>query len=183
MDNLEEKTIASNLIYEGVILNLKKDEVLTSDNRKCFREVVVHKGGVVILPFLDNEHIVFTKQWRYCANKALFELPAGKLDKENEEILEAAKRELKEETGYSARKWDYLGAIHTSPGFTNEILHLFKAQELIAGETNFDEFEKLESYIFTIKEIKDMIKTGEITDAKSICALYIASLGDCDEKI
>ncbi len=178
MENLEEKTISSNLIYEGAILNLKKDEVLTSDNKKCFREVVVHKGGVVILPFLDNEHIVFTRQWRYCTNKALYELPAGKLDKENEEILAAAKRELKEETGYSAKKWDYLGKIYTSPGFTNEILHLFKAQELTSGETSFDEFEKLETYIFSVKKTKEMIKSGEISDAKSICAFQIANLGE-----
>ena len=74
--------------------------------------------------------------------------------------------------------WSYLGGIHTSPGFTNEVLHLFMANELAPGETNFDEFEKLETYIFSVKEIKDMIRTGKITDAKSICAFQIASLGD-----
>ena len=178
MENLEEKTISSNQVYQGAIFNVNKDEVLTSDNKKCFREVVIHKGGVVILPFLDNDHIVFTRQWRYCVNKALYELPAGKLDKANEEILEAAKRELKEETGYSAEKWSYLGGIHTSPGFTNEVLHLFTASELTSGKTNFDEFEKLETYIFSVEEVKDMIKTGKITDAKSVCAFQIAALGD-----
>ena len=148
MDNLEEKTLTSNILYKGHIVDVKKDEVLTSDNKKCFREVVLHNGGVVILPYIDKEHIVLTRQWRYCVNKALFELPAGKLDKGNEDIFEAAKRELKEETGYMAKDWTYLGAIYTSPGFTNEKLFLYKAENLTAGEPQFDEFEKLESYIY-----------------------------------
>ncbi len=135
------------------------------------------------MPFLDKEHIVFTKQWRYCVNKALFELPAGKLDKKNEEILDAAKRELKEETGYSAKKWSYLGAIHTSPGFTNEKLYLFKAEDLTEGETSFDEFEKLETYIFSVTEVKNMIKNSQIEDAKTICALQMAENGEKNEKI
>jgi len=170
MANLEEKFISTERLLDGKIVKVKRDIVM-SPKGECFREVVEHPGGVVILPFLDDENIILIEQWRYPVGKAIIELPAGKLEY-GEDPFEAAKRELTEETGYVADKWEDLGYIHTTPGFCDEKLYLYKASGLTYKETNFDEFEVVENRITPLNEALEMIKTGEIIDSKTICALF-----------
>ncbi len=172
--NLEEKQLSSEQTYKGKIINVRVDKVL-SPKGECFREVAEHPGGVVILPFVDTKNIILIRQWRYPTGRDILELPAGKLEY-NENPFEAAKRELTEETGYEAKTWENLGYIYTSPGFCNEKLYLYKATNLEYKETNFDEFELVESKIFSLKEALNLIKTGKIVDSKTICAILKSNL-------
>ena len=171
--DLIEKTLASDVVYDGKIITVYNDKVEISDGKTSFREVVEHSGGVVILAFhkKDNtEKILMVKQFRYPLKQPLLELPAGKLEK-GEDPFEAAKRELTEETGYIAKNWEDLGHIFTSPGYSDEKLYLYKATDLEYVGDCPDEGEILIEYEFSINEIKKMIKDGEITDAKTICAV------------
>ena len=176
MSNLEEKQISSEKLLSAKIINVRRDKVL-SPKGECFREVVEHSGGVVILPYIDKDNIILIKQWRYAAGKELIELPAGKLEPK-EDPFECAKRELTEETGYKAKNWNSLGYIYTSPGFCNEKLYLYKASDLEYAGTNFDEFETIENLITPIKKAYEMIVSGKIVDSKTICALCHAKIED-----
>lgn len=170
--DLIEKTLTSDVVYNGKIINVYNDKVEISTGKTSYREVVEHSGGVVILAVhkKDNiEKILMVKQFRYPLKQALLELPAGKLEK-NEDPFEAAKRELTEETGYIAQNWEDLGYIYTSPGYSNEKLYLYKATNLEYVGDCPDEGEILIEYEFSTDEIKKMIQNGDITDAKTICA-------------
>ena len=171
--DLIEKTLTSDVVYDGKIITVFKDEVELSTGKTSFREVVEHSGGVVIFALCKKdgvEKVLMVKQFRYPLKHALLELPAGKLEK-GEDPFEAAKRELKEETGYIAEKWQDLGYVFTSPGYSDEKLYLYKAEDLeFVGECP-DEGEILIEYEYTIDKIKKMIKNNEITDAKTICAV------------
>ena len=168
--DFQEKTLTSECVYDGKILKVLRDEVEISTGRKSFREVVRHSGGVVILALKDTETVVLVKQFRYPVNKTVLELPAGKLEKgENPDF--ACKRELEEETGYRADKWTSLGYIHTTPGFCDEKLYLYKAEELHFVGEHPDEGEVLKAFEIKISDLVSMIKNGEINDAKTICAV------------
>ena len=171
---LEEKKISSEALYTGKIINVRKDKIL-SPKGECYREVVEHPGGVVILPFIDKKNIILIKQWRYPTEQALIELPAGKLEY-GEEPFPAAKRELTEETGYEANTWEDLGYIYTTPGFCNEKLYLYKATDLKFKATNFDEFELIETITVPFSQALEMIKKKEIIDSKTICAILKSTL-------
>ena len=173
MAELLEKTLNSEKKYEGKVFTIIKDDVELSDGYKTIREVVLHNGGVVIVAEKDG-NILLVKQFRYPTKEVLYELPAGKLDKENEDILSAAKRELEEETGHIAKRWESLGFIWTSPGFCNEKLYLFKASDLSFKGQHLDEGEILDYIEIEKNKVFDMIKNGEINDAKSISALMRA---------
>lgn len=173
MNELFEKQLTSQKLYEGKVFDIYKDDVELSTGYKSIREVVKHNGGVVIVAEKDNK-ILMVKQFRYPTKEALYELPAGKLDKQNEEIFEAAKRELEEETGYIATEWESLGYIWTSPGFCTEKLYLYKATNLIYKGQHLDEGEVLNYMEIEKSEVFNMIKTGIINDAKTICALMRA---------
>ena len=173
MEKLNEKTIKSETIYEGKVFRITSDDVILSDGYKTKREVVHHNGGVVIAAERNNK-ILMVKQFRYPANDVLYELPAGKLDKPNEDILSAAKRELEEETGHIAAIWASLGFIYTSPGFCTEKLYLFKASDLSFKGQHLDEGEILDFIEIDKNEVFNMIKTGKINDAKTISALMRA---------
>lgn len=173
MTELFEKTLSSQNIYDGKVFKITKDDVELSDGYKTIREVVHHNGGVVIAAEKDNK-IIMVKQFRYPAGEVLYELPAGKLDKGNEDVLSAAKRELEEETGYIANNWESLGFIWTSPGFCNEKLYLFKADNLIFKGQHLDEGEILDYVEIDKDEVFNMVKDGRINDSKSIAALMRA---------
>ena len=170
---LEEKTIDSTEKYKGKVFNITLDNVELSNGYKTVREVVHHNGGVVIAAE-NGGKILMVKQYRYPAKEFLYELPAGKLDKQGETVEEAAKRELEEETGYVAKNWESLGYIWTSPGFCNEKLYLFKASDLTFKGQNLDEGEILDYLEVEKQEVFGMIKTGKINDSKTICALMRA---------
>ena len=175
MNICSEKKLKSETVYEGKIFTVTKDQVELSNGLIRNREIVHHNGGVVILAEKDGK-ILMVKQCRYATQGELLELPAGKLDKENEDILDAAKRELEEETGHTAENWESLGFIWPTPGFCNEKLHLFYATNLTFHKPNPDEGEIIEFMEVKKLHVFDMIRNGQINDAKTICALMRAYL-------
>ncbi len=173
MVNFGEETVNKKKIYEGKIIELYLHKVKLQNGKFADREVITHPGGVAILAYKDSETILMVEQYRKPVEKVLLELPAGKLEK-NEDTSECGKRELEEETGYKAKSFEYLGKIVTSPGFCNEYIYLYKAENLYAGKIGGDDDEFLNVKEVKIKNIKEMIKTGQIIDAKTIsCFMYI----------
>ncbi len=168
--NFEEKTLTSECVYDGKIMTVQRDEVELATGKNSFREVVRHSGGVVILALKDAETILMVKQFRYPIAETVFELPAGKLEK-GENPDEACKRELEEETGYRASKWTSLGYINTSPGFCDEKLYLYKAENLTYVGEHPDDGEILSAFEMKIDEANAKIKDGTINDAKTLCAI------------
>ncbi|MCM1264884.1 MAG: NUDIX hydrolase [Candidatus Gastranaerophilales bacterium] len=168
----EEKTLSSEYVFNGKVIDVKRDEILVSNGHKSLREVVEHSGGVVILA-LQDKNILTVRQFRYPLRDISIELPAGKLEKDENPDF-AAKRELEEETGYIANKWTSLGYIYTSPGFCTEKLYLYLAQELTYKQQKPDEDEILKCESYSIDEILSMIDNGIINDSKTICALQRA---------
>ena len=170
--NFEEKTLSSEYVYNGKVLDVKRDEILVSNGHKSTREVVEHTGGVVIVAKKENK-ILMVKQFRYPIKTISIELPAGKLEKgENPDF--ASKRELEEETGYIASVWKSLGYIYTTPGFCDEKLYHYYATDLKYKKQNPDEDEIIEAYEYDIQELYSMIQKGIINDSKTICALFRA---------
>ena len=169
-----EKTIKSELIFDGRVVKLYKDSVELSTGQKTFREVVKHSGGVVILACKEDK-ILLVKQFRYPMKEVLFELPAGKLEA-GEDPFEAAKRELEEETGYCAGKWTKLGYVYTSPGYSDEKLYLYKAEDLKFTHCHPDEGEIIQAFEYKYDDVLKMIDNGEINDAKTLCALLRAQI-------
>lgn len=168
--DFEEKQLSSECVYNGKIMTVCRDEVELSTGKKSFREVVHHSGGVVILALKDDCTVLMVKQFRYPLKQELLELPAGKLEKGEDPDLAAA-RELEEETGYRAQNWKSLGYIFTSAGYSTEKLYLYLASELEYVGEHPDDGEILKTLEFNINDIYEMIKTGEINDAKTLCAI------------
>lgn len=169
-----EQTLDSQLIYEGKVVKVFKDSVELSTGKKSFREVVKHSGGVVILA-VKGDKILLVKQFRYPLKEVMFELPAGKLEI-GEDPFEAAKRELEEETGYCANKWTPLGYVYTSPGYSDEKLYLYKAEDLEFTHCHPDEGEIIEAFEYSYEDVLKMVDNGEINDAKTLCALLRAKI-------
>ncbi|MDO4179237.1 MAG: NUDIX hydrolase [Phascolarctobacterium sp.] len=164
-------------VFSGKLLHVQMDTVKLPSGSTATREYIRHPGAVAIVPVLDDGSIILVKQCRYPLDTVMWEIPAGKLDHgPDEDILECAKRELSEETGYSASKWQELIAIATTPGFSDEVIYLFKAEGLTSGEQHPDEDEFVAVASFTPEEIKRMLKSGELYDSKTICALYACEL-------
>lgn len=169
-----EKTINSELIFDGRVVKLYKDNVELATGQKSFREVVKHSGGVVILAEKEDK-ILLVKQFRYPMKEVMFELPAGKLEI-GEDPFEAAKRELEEETGYCANKWTDLGYVYTSPGYSDEKLYLYKAEDLEFTHCHPDEGEIIQAFEYKYDDVLKMILDGKINDAKTLCAILRARL-------
>ena len=169
-----EKTIESELIFDGRVVKLYKDRIELPTGQESFREVVKHSGGVVILAKKEDK-ILLVKQFRYPMKEVLYELPAGKLEI-GEDPFEAAKRELEEETGYCANKWTDLGFVYTSPGYSDEKLYLYEAEDLEFTHCHPDEGEIIQAFEYKYDDVLKMINNGEINDAKTLCALIIAQI-------
>lgn len=169
-----EKTISTSVIFDGVLLRVLKDEVLLENGVTSTREYVLHPGAVAVVPITDDSKIVFVEQYRYPIKQKLIEIPAGKFDKPGEDPLECAQRELEEETGYKAEEFTYLGYIHTTPGFSNEVIHLYLAQKLYKGTMNPDEDEILKVHIEDFDKAVEKCISGEITDVKTIVGIMRA---------
>ncbi len=169
----EEKTMKSEKIYEGKIVNLRVDTVELPDKKYSKREIVEHPGAVGIIPITDDGKLILVRQYRKPVEKFLLEIPAGRLEI-NEEPRETGLRELKEETGYQAEKLEYVFEFYPSAGITTEKIHLFIARGLTPGETDFDSGEFLETEIVSIKDLERMVKRGEILDSKTVIGLYLA---------
>ncbi|WP_352420047.1 NUDIX hydrolase [Proteiniborus sp.] len=169
----EEKTMKSEKIYEGKILTLRVDTVELPDKKYSKREIVEHPGGVAIVPITNENEIVFVKQFRKATETVLLEIPAGKLEI-NEHPLDCAIRELKEETGLEAKKIEHIIDYFSSPGFTNEKIHIFIATEVIFGEATPEEDEYMDVVKVDINEAMDMINNGTIIDGKTIIGIFMA---------
>lgn len=169
---VEEKTISSERIYEGRILNLRKDKVSVKDNKTSYREIVEHNGGVALAAVTPEGKMVMVRQYRKAAEKAVLEVPAGKIEKDEDHRL-TAERELKEETGYSAGKIEYITSFYSSIGYSTEVIYLYYATDLTPGETDFDDNEAIEILEYDLPELKRMVLSGEIEDAKTIAAILL----------
>lgn len=169
-----ESTISSKQIFSGHLLKLRVDEVLLPNGRKSTREIVEHPGAVAVVAITGNDEVLLVRQYRKAVERELLEIPAGKLEK-GESKETCVKRELMEETGYYPNELEYLTSFYTSPGFSNEIIHLFLGKKLIrkAKDADFDEYLQAEKVPF--KKVLDKIKSGEIIDSKTITGLLLAS--------
>ena len=174
---LPYRLVDSRTIYRGRILHLVKDRFILnrSKNKLVTRELVRHPGAVVIVPFVDKDHLLLLKQFRYAAQGDLWEIPAGTLEK-NEPALVCAKRELEEETGFKARRWKLLSRFFPAPGISDEQMTLYRAQALFPGQKNLDHDEWIEHEVVSVTRAKRMIRQGKIQDAKSIVGILWSSL-------
>ncbi|MDR2251765.1 MAG: NUDIX hydrolase [Endomicrobium sp.] len=171
-----EKTLNKKLIYKGKFTELFCDEVQLPNGNSATREYINHHGAAAVLPFIDKENIVLVKQYRYAIGKVTYEIPAGKIDV-GETPLECITRELQEETGYIAKKFELLLSFYPTLALSNELLHIFSAFDLEEGSLSPDEDEFVDKEIVDFKTALDMVKSGHIKDSKTIISLlYFASL-------
>jgi ADP-ribose pyrophosphatase len=173
---MDFKVTEKKKLYDGKVFNLIVDQIEYPDGHGAIREVAEHPGGATILAMFPDQHIILVKQFRYPIGKTLYELPAGKLDP-NEDPTACAARELEEETGYRAKNWRKLTAIYTSPGFCTEQLHLFLATGLSRSATGqkLEEGEQsLTVEIVPFSQAIDMIERERIVDGKTICGILLA---------
>lgn len=166
----EEVTLSSQSIFQGKIISLQVDTVKLPDGSEATREIVRHPGAVAVLAIHEGKMVV-VEQYRKPLNKSEIEIPAGKLDP-GESPEKAAMRELKEETGYTADSLIPLGSYYTSPGFADEIIYIYAAENLQQGEMQLDEDEFLQVTELTLEEAYEAMRQGRIHDAKTIHALY-----------
>ena len=171
----EEKTLKSNIVYDGKIMVVHNDDVL-SNGLKVTREIVHHNGGVCVLAFWDNK-VVMVKQFRYAYKEEMLELPAGKLEK-GEDSYRAGIRELEEEVGLKAESLTSLGVMYPSCGYTNEKIYLYIANNVSKVERHLDADENIDIHYFSLEEVVEMIEDGTIKDAKTICLVlkYVNSI-------
>jgi ADP-ribose pyrophosphatase len=165
------KIVSSDEKYSSPIFKVTEDHAIDPGGFEIKRAIIQHKGSAVMMAVDDRKRILLVKQFRLPARQYLWELPAGKLD-EGETPLQAAKRELTEETGYSARKWDKLASFYPSPGFLTEKMTIFIATDLKEGEAKPMEDERIEVKWFKSKQVAEMIEDGKVADAKTIIGYY-----------
>ena len=168
--DMYEKTISSQSIFKGVIVDLRVDQIQLPNGDGSIREVVSHPGGVCVVPYHDDGTVTVVKQFRYPFGQVVTELPAGKLEYGEDHRL-CALRELSEEVGAEAADLTYLGAMYTSPGFSSEVLHMYLARELKEGASHPDEDEFLEGERMPFSQLVEQVMSGEITDGKTIATV------------
>lgn len=172
---MRETRVSGETVFTGPVFHVDSDRVSLPDGKTGRRDVVRSNGGVVILPVSADGTITLVRQYRYAHEQILLEAVAGKLE-EGEDPFPAAQRELKEETGFTAEKWTPLGSLITSPGYTNEVLWLFLAENLTAGEAEPDDGEFLQTVTVPLAEALGMLADGTLQDAKTIAILARACL-------
>ena len=160
------------LRFDGRLLKVYQQDWKLPNGHKVTLEIVRHPGAVLIAPFIDTEHIIMLRQYRPVIDKYIYELPAGTLAK-GEQHLRCAHRELKEETGYVAKKMTRIGEIYPAPGYTTERIIIFKAEKLIKETWQPEQDEIITSRAMSRSQIKTLLKRGRIIDAKTICALAL----------
>ena len=169
---MKERKLSSEMKFDGKLIKVTYD-IADVNGKEAWREVVHHPGASAVVAIDEDNHIIMEKQFRYALNDYLLEIPAGKLDT-GEDPLVCAKRELEEETGIIASEWISLGTIATSPGFCNEVIHLYVAKGLSKGEIHWDEDEYVEVERYTFDELLQRIKEETIKDSKTLSALLLA---------
>jgi ADP-ribose pyrophosphatase len=169
--HLKETKIDGELAYDGNFLKVSRDRVKLPDGKITQREFIRHPGAVVILALFDDGRVLLERQFRYPNDQVFIEFPAGKIDP-GEESLACAKRELEEETGYTATDWHFVCTIHNAIAYSDEHLDLFLARGLTAGDAKLDDGEFLETFTATIPEMLEMVKCGDITDVKTVIGTF-----------
>jgi ADP-ribose pyrophosphatase len=169
--HLKEVRVGGELVYEGKFLKVQKDQVALPDGQHTAREYIRHPGAVVILPLLDDGTVLMERQFRYPLDQVFIEFPAGKIDPD-EDPLACAKRELEEETGYTATDWQFVSVIHNAIAYSDEHLDLYLARGLQAGPAKLDDGEFLETFTATIDELLDWVRSGKITDVKTVIGVF-----------
>ncbi|WP_182187897.1 NUDIX domain-containing protein [Pectinatus frisingensis] len=172
-EDLIEKKLSSENVFDGNLLHVKKDVVTLPNGHTASREWIKHPGASAVIPYTDSGDIIMVRQYRYPVDKVTLEIPAGKLDSPQEDPFECAKRELSEETGYSANKYTKLTTIATTVGFSNEYIHIYLAEKLVAGKMHPDDDEFLHLLRIPLAKAIKMIYNNEIIDAKSIAAILL----------
>ncbi len=170
--HLIETELTSEQVFKGVLLDVRRDTICLPNGKASIREYIVHPGAVVILATLPNGALLFERQFRYPLRRVFLELPAGKIDP-GEAILDTARRELREETGYEAREWEYLGVMHPCIGYSDERIEIFAARDLHpVGDQALDHNEFLEVVELSPDAARQAVWSGQITDSKTITALF-----------
>lgn len=171
--DLREIKLSSEVKNIGRVVTMYEDQVRLPNGKVAGRDVVRHPGAVIVVPVLPDGRLVLVEQYRYPVDTVLLELPAGKLDAGEEPQL-CAQRELEEETGYRAQRLTSLGKMFTTPGFCDEVIHVYKAEYLLSAQACPDEDEFLNTKIFTIEELRGLVRAGTLCDSKTITALFYA---------
>ena len=173
-----EKTVTKNYIYQGKILTVRKDDALLPNGEPCIREIIEHSGGACVL-YVENEKILFVRQYRYAYGESLYEIPAGKLEK-GEDPIKAAMRELEEEAGIRSSRLELLYVSYPTPGYSNEKIYIYRAYDGVKVSAHLDEDEFLDAEFIPVERVKEMLNHGEIRDAKTIIAVqaYLLSQGN-----
>ncbi len=175
--DLYEKTVRKNYVYQGKIINVRCDDALQADGKPCKREIIEHSGGACALYIKDGKAL-FVKQYRYAYGECLYEIPAGKLEKGEDPMLAAA-RELKEEAGVDAKKLTLLYVDYPTPGYTNEKIYIYKAEDGEETESCPDDGEFLTAEYISLERVKEMMRSGEIKDGKTLIAFLAYFGGFC----
>ncbi len=171
MENLTEHTLSSELIFDGKVVHLYFDRITLPDGKEATREYIKHIGAVCVVPLTDEGEVVCVRQYRYPLGRTVLEIPAGKLDYKGEDTLEAAVRELREETGAICRSIEFIGKLHPSPAILDECISMYLARGLDWGETDPDDDEFIQVEKVPLDTLCGMICRGEITDAKTQAAV------------
>ena len=172
---LAEKQLTSEDIFNGIILHVKRDTVELSNGNSTIREVIRHIGAVCVIPVTENNEVIVERQYRYPLDRVILEIPAGKLDAPDEDRLSAVKRELMEETGYTADEWTEIGDFHPAPAYSDEYITMYLARGLHKGERHLDDDEFLDVYTVPLKDLVDDVMAGKISDAKTQVAILKAA--------
>ncbi|AMD48178.1 NUDIX domain-containing protein [Bordetella holmesii] len=181
--HLAETRQSSELVYDGSFLKVRRDMVRLPNDHVVSREYVVHPGAVVVIPLLDDGRVLLERQFRYPVERVMTEFPAGKLDP-GEDPLACAKRELLEETGYTASQWARAGALHLAIAYSTEIIHIYFARGLVAGERRLDQDEFLDVHSETLPALLAACQRADVTDAKTLtCMLWLQNVISGDWKL
>lgn len=175
-ERLVETQVKSTNVFDGEILHVNKDDITLPNGNPATREVIRHIGAVAIVAITDDNEVVMERQFRYPMDTVISEIPAGKLNSKSEDKLEAAKREFKEETGYTAREWTELGLYYPAAAYTDEVITLYLAKGLEKGERNLDEDEFLDVQLVPLNTLVDQIMKGEIPDGKTQVGILKAAM-------
>lgn len=178
---LIERKISSKAVYTGRLLHVFCDNVILPNGNEATRDLIRHIGAVAVLPITDDGKVIIEHQFRYPVNEILLEIPAGKLDSKNEDKLEAVKRELREETGYTAGEWIELGDLYPTPAYSDEVIRLYIAKGLSKGDRELDDDEFIEVDKIPLSDLVEYVMNGRIMDAKTQIAILKAArvLGCC----